>query len=393
MSLNSDKKKKFIDRIEPSLKDGSFVKMTFGKYRGGGDGIRELTVTLINTTDGEKLSFRFVYASKDIVKNYDFSKALRLIEEITGKDFLAANLFTTAGDHSIDYSRKLVPTLHSRKPAFSSRPSLSHNREKTRMVDASAVYFNLLGLTSREGKVLSEKYDKFRQVDKFIQIVDSLIMSSELAGKNKVTALDLGSGKSYMTFALYDYLAGSRNLNPEVKGVEQRPDLAAACNSVAEKCGFAKLSFTSGEIKEQPAVGADIVTALHACDTATDDSIALALNCSASLILLAPCCQKYVRSKIKIPGQLRPVLKFGIHEERMAVMLTDSLRALVLQYFGYRTNIFEFISTEHTARNTMISALKTADRQKDEKALAELNSLKEFFGLQDFYLDRILGLC
>ena len=391
--MDDKEKIRFIHHIEPSLKDGTFVKMTFGKYRGGDSEFKGLAVTLISTNEGSRLSFTFSYKTKDVVKNYETDKGIDLIKEITGKDFLAATLFTTKHDYSLDYSKKRVPAFHIRKPAFDTALPREHNREKHRIINSSSKYFYLLGITSKEGKVHADKYDKFRQVDKFIQIVDSLVTESGLSESNEITAIDLGSGKSYMTFALYDFLTNAKSRKAVVKGIEQRNELAEISNKTARQCGFQSLSFTAEKISEGESFYADIVTALHACDTATDDAIVFALMNNAKIVVLAPCCQKYVRKKLLIPNDLKPVFRDGILEERLAVILTDSLRALVLEYFGYETKIFEFISSEHTARNTMITAVLRKDsEERNQKALEEIRSVRKQFGLSDFYLDDLLEL-
>lgn len=391
--MNPDEKAALLQHIETSLIDGSFVKMSFGKYRGGDSEFKGLTVNLITTNEGDRLSFRFSYKTKEVVKNYEIDKGAALISEITGKDFLSATLFTTREDYSLDYSKKRIPTLHTRKPAFSKTLPREHNREKHRIVDPASEFFYLLGISSKEGRVHSDKYDKFKQVDKFIEIVDSLVASSELKDKNEISATDLGSGKSYITFALYDYFTNTKGINAKVKGIEQRKELADLSNKTAIQCRFNSLSFMEGKISDGDSDSSDIVTALHACDTATDDAIAFALKNNAGIILLAPCCQKYVRKRMLIPDDLKPVFGHGILEERLAVILTDSLRALVLEYFGYETKVFEFISSEHTSRNTMITGVRPRDTGKiNMKALNEIKMIKEKFGVEDFYLDKILGL-
>lgn len=390
---HTDARAEFLAKTERSLSEGTFVKMTFGKYRGGDSGFRNLSVTMISTAEGDKLSFRFSYTDKDTVKNYVPEEGLKLVSAITGNDFLSASLFTVSADYSLDYSKKRVPILHTRRPQFSQPLPRAHNREKKRIVDSSSGYLHLLGITSREGQVHADKYGKFRQVDKFIQTVDSLLGSSVQEDGMQFKAADLGSGKSYLTFALYDYLTNTKKWKAEVTGIEQRQELADTCNAIAGNCGFTGLRFVAGRIPAEPEGHFDMVTALHACDTATDDAIKFALNAGAVVIMLAPCCQKYVRKKLTVPGYLQPILKHRIQEERFAVMLTDSLRALTLEAFGYETKVFEFISTEHTARNTMITAVRSSGSQeKVRHARSEAESLKKEFSLDDYYLDKLTGI-
>lgn len=382
-----DEKKIFVEKINESLTDNSFVKIIIGKYRGDDKEFQNIFVNKIEIKDEEKLSFKFRYRTKDVVKNYDFEKGVSLIEEIIGKDFFSATLFTTSNDYTIDYSKKRIPLFHTKKPVFTASEQTSHNKIKSRFVNEDAKYFLQLGITTTEGKVKSDKFDKFRQVDKFIEIVDSLYRSSSLKEKEEIKIMDMGSGKSYMTFAMYDYFSNTLNKKVLLTGVEEREDLVNLSNKIAEECGYSGLKFMNASIKNLNDENADIIVALHACDTATDDAIEKAIHSKAEIIILAPCCHKYVRKKIKSPELMKGIYKHGILEERLAVSITDGLRALTLEYFGYTTKVFEFISTEHTAKNTMITAVKN-DSKKNNDKIKEIKSIKDEFGIDDFYLDR-----
>lgn len=383
-------KEEFRNYFRKSLTDNNFVKLTFGKYRGGDKEFEKILVSRIETKEGNKLSFKFRYSTKDIVKNYGFEEGIRLSDEILGKDFLSAVLFTTEKDYSVDYSKKRIPQLHIRKPVFTTAAAEVHNKLKNRFVSEDSVYLKLLGISDAEGKIKSDKYSKFRQVDKFIEILDSLYKASELQKKDEIRITDLGSGKSYLTFAIYDYFKNTADKKVCITGIEKKTELVNLSNEAAVKCGYEGLKFITGDITGYAGTDCDIAVALHACDTATDDAVIKALEANAGIIILAPCCQKYVRKKIVIPDKLAGIFKYGIHEERLASMLTDGLRAMTLEYYGYETKVFEFISTEHTAKNTMITAVKSCD--KNPEKLAEINGIKEEFGIEDYYLDRQPGL-
>ena len=191
---------------------------------------------------------------------------------------------------------------------------------------------------------------------------------------------------------MYDHFKNNLNKKVKVRGIEQRQELTDLSNGIAKKCGFNQnngLEFLTGSIEETDLSNTDIAVALHACDTATDDAIKKAVRAKAEIIVLAPCCQKYVRKKIIVPDRLKGIFGHGIHEERLAVMLTDGLRAMTLENSGYDIKVFEFISSEHTARNTMITAVKN-----DSKVRGNLNnteSIKKEFGIDDFYLDKIFN--
>lgn len=381
-------KQNFIDHLRKSIGDDSFVRMTLGKYRGDDKEFENIFVSRLETREGEKLSLKLRYKTKDIVKNYDFEKGIKLVEEITGKDFLSATLFTTANDISLDYSKKRVPSLHIKKPTQTEKAAAVHNKVKSRFANEQAEYFRQLGITGREGKVKADKYDKFRQVDKFIEIMDSLYRSSELSEKNELRIIDMGSGKSYTTFAVYDYFTNTLHKKVYVKGIEQREELVDLSNKIAGECGFENLKFIKGTIEDFTKEDADIVIALHACDTATDDAIVTAIRSNAEINILAPCCHKYLRKKIRIPELMKPVYRHGILEERLSITLTDGLRAMVMESFGYDTKIFEFISSEHTAKNTMITAVKNKSFNDKENKLAGIEKIKDEFGIDDFYLDK-----
>ncbi len=391
MADMQNEKQKFIELFRDSLDKKTFVKITLGKYRGDDREFQNIFVTIIETREGEKISFKFRYKTKDIVKNYDLDKGIKLADEVTGKDFLSATLFTSQQDYTLDYSKKLVPKLHTKKPSFTTGETTLHNKIKSRIVNQDSKYFHLLGITTAEGKVKEGKYDKFRQVDKFIEIVDSLFTSSELKDKEEIRITDMGSGKSYLTFALYDYFFNTLKKNVLIKGIEQRDELTRSVNRIASECDFKGLKFETGTIDMLDEDKADIVVALHACDTATDDAIHKAIKSEAEIIILAPCCQKYVRKKMISPELTKGIYKHGILNERLAVTLTDGLRALMLEYSGYNTKVFEFISSEHTAKNTMITAVRNKSmKQKSEDKLNEINLIKKEFQIDDFYLDKIM---
>jgi len=391
LEKDTDIKQEFLDKLKESLESKTFVKFTLGKFRGNEDGLENIYIIPVRLKDDVVLSFRYKYKSKDIFKNYDFSEASGIISGEIGKNFLYGGLFTTKNDIIIEYNKKRVPRTYSRKPSFTKVDIKEHNRLKTRFVDSREKYLNLLKITNAKGEIRGEKYDKFRQIDKFIEIVDSLFKDSDLSDNNEITIVDFGSGKSYLTFAMYDYFNNHLDIKTIISGVEQRKELADASNYIAAECKFDKLSFTAGTIDDFSGKPSDIVTALHACDTATDDAIAKALKMNARIIILAPCCQKYIRRQLNIPENINSIFKHGILEEHLSSFVTDGLRALVLESYGYKTKVFEFISSEHTGKNIMITAVK--DKYDEEQYLlkiAEIEKLKAQFGLKDFYLDKIL---
>lgn len=388
----SVEKTEFVNKLNESLSGGSFVKLTLGKYRGSESEMETIQITPVKIREEVKLSFRYKYKTRDVYKNYDNNEALNIIEDELGKNFLYGGLFTTQNDFVIEYNKRREPRLYTRKASFNKVEIKQHNRIKTRYIDSRENYLFSLGITNAKGEVKGEKYDKFRQIDKFIEVVESLYSGSQLEEKTDISIVDFGSGKSYLTFALYDYFTNTIGAKTIIKGVEQRDTLVTFSNETAAENKFKGLSFITEEISGFTQKKSDIVVALHACDTATDDAIAKALKLKAQIIILAPCCQKYVRKRIEVPGDLAPVFKHGILEEHLASFVTDGLRALTLESFGYSTKVFEFISSEHTGKNIMITAVKDEVSEQDRLLkIVEIEKLKSKFGLKDFYLDKILA--
>ncbi len=201
----------------------------------------------------------------------------------------------------------------------------------------------------------------------------------------------MGSGKGYLTFALYDYLTATLKKQASVTGVEARQELVDLCNAVARRVGFADLRFEAGSIEEHALPATDVVIALHACDTATDQALFKAIKAQAALVVCAPCCHKELRPQIDcaVPG-LGKILRSGILLERQAELLTDGMRSLLLEAHGYKTKVFEFISTEHTSKNIMIAGVRSQEPIDGAAALHEIETLKKAFGVKHQYLEALL---
>jgi SAM-dependent methyltransferase len=252
-----------------------------------------------------------------------------------------------------------------------------------------------LNLTDQEGKVYKNAQDKWKQINHYIELLSSSL--SHLPENKNLKVVDMGAGKGYLTFALYDYLKNNLNRNVDVEGVEFRKDLVDFCNEVAVKSDFNHLGFVEGTIEDyQSKEPIDVLIALHACDTATDDAIFKGIKDESSLIVVAPCCHKQVRrqlEEVKAKNDLEFMTKYGIFMERHAEMLTDSIRALILEYYGYETKVMQFISDQHTPKNVMIVGLKKSiDPKKQSSILEKIKSLKSYFGINYQYLERLCFL-
>lgn len=269
--------------------------------------------------------------------------------------------------------------------SVASELNLSHDRKKNRLLDSQSTHWHLLGMTDNNGQVLASMQHKFRQINKYVEILDGLL--SPWLNEGRVRVVDMGAGKGYLTFALYEHLRHNTKLQIEVTGVELRPELVAKTNAIAQSAGLSGLSFVEGSISNFPLHDVDVLIALHACDTATDDAIAAGIAAGARLIVCAPCCHKQVRKEMKASAAQLPMLQYGILFERQAEILTDTLRALIMEKHGYKTHIQEFIEAEHTPKNVLLSGFRLDNPPPADEAEQKIERLKKDFGIRQHFLE------
>ena len=241
---------------------------------------------------------------------------------------------------------------------------LSHNRSKKYILpEGTPVDFLAdLGVMTAEGVIVRQKYDKYRQINRFLEFIEDIL--PELDKSREQTIIDFGCGKSYLTFAMYYYLKVLKGYDIRVIGLDLKQDVITKCNELKDRYGYDKLNFYIGDIASYSDVDAvDMVVTLHACDTATDYALAKAVKWGAKVILSVPCCQ-HEANKVIDNDVMQPVFKYGILKERMAAIYTDAVRAGLLEEQGYQTQILEFIDMEHTPKNLLIRAVKTGNRNK-----------------------------
>lgn len=257
--------------------------------------------------------------------------------------------------------------------------SMSHNRKKQYVLEEGTAvpFLTDLGVMTQEGKVVHARFDKFRQINRFLEFVEDIL--PELPKDREVTILDFGCGKSYLTFAMYYYLHELKGYDIRIIGLDLKKDVIRHCNELSEKYGYKKLHFLEGNIADYTGVDAvDMVVTLHACDTATDFALAKAVGWNAKVILSVPCCQHELNRQIK-NETLAPILEYGILKERFSAILTDGLRAQMLESKGYDTQILEFIDMEHTPKNLLIRAVKNENKKYSEQQKAAWEACIEAF--------------
>lgn len=272
--------------------------------------------------------------------------------------------------YTVLISKKGKATIKRKAQAKALRPvDYSHNRKKKYILEeGEAVPFLVdLGVMTKEGKVVRQRFDKFRQINRFLEFIEDIL--PELPKGRELTILDFGCGKSYLTFAMYYYLHDMKKYDIRIIGLDLKTDVIRHCNELASEYGYEKLKFLEGDIADYTGVNeVDMVVTLHACDTATDYALAKAVGWNAKVILSVPCCQHELNRQME-SDVLAPVLEYGLIRERMAALVTDAMRAQYLEQEGYRTQILEFIDMEHTPKNILIRAVKTGKRKENGDAI------------------------
>ncbi|WP_099372303.1 SAM-dependent methyltransferase [Sphingobacterium sp. 1.A.5] len=386
-----------IKNLKALIQEQKLVKVSLGNYKGTEANLKNIYIKPVLIKQELLLSFVFRYQTNDITKNFSIDQAIDEISSYVGfKGFRLVNLQTTSENVIYQMNKKAEWRVQKEKVVGREPQSYTHDKQKDRKLsDSTKSYLHELNLTDQEGKVYKNAQDKWKQINHYIELLSSSL--SHLPENKNLKVVDMGAGKGYLTFALYDYLKNNLNRNVEVEGVEFRKDLVDFCNEVAVKSDFNHLGFVEGTIEDyQSKEPVDVLIALHACDTATDDAIFKGIKDESSLIVVAPCCHKQVRrqlEEVKAKNDLEFMTKYGIFMERHAEMLTDSIRALILEFYGYETKVMQFISDQHTPKNVMIVGLKKSiDPKKQSLILEKIKSLKSYFGINYQYLERLCGL-
>lgn len=384
-------KSDFLKYLIVSLAAGTFVKLTFGKPLGGTT-LKKCTVTQVVVRDQPMLRFVFTHERKDVTENKPFGEVWATVAALIGERFLSAHLFTTARDFALDHNRKSEIRLTTAKPTFATTEVAEHNRAKAYVVEPSRPYLKALGVSLDDGRVKPSMHPKYKQICHFIEIVDDLIRLSPLKDAAALTAIDIGAGKGYLTFALFDFLTVHLKKQCRITGIEVRADMVAFCNDLAARLKLSGLSFEAAAASTAEVAPVDLVIALHACDTATDDAIFQGIAGNASLIVTAPCCQHELAPQISKPvPALRAITKFGLFKQRQADLVTDTARCLLLEASGYKVKVIEFVTTEHTSKNLMIAATRDDNADRDA-AQRQFDDLKALFNFETMHLEMRLAM-
>ena len=321
-------------------------------------------------------------------KNYKKDELKKKITDWMQEDYKQAQFTMTDATAQILSGKHSQTVKYKKCQEVRVQRDLSHNRTKRYILpEGTPVGFLIdLGVMTKEGKIVRQKYDKYRQINRFLEFVEDIL--PQLSKEREQTIIDFGCGKSYLTFAMYYYLKELKGYDIRIIGLDLKEDVIAHCNELKDKYGYGKLSFLVGDIASYTDVDAvDMVVTLHACDTATDYALAKAVQWGAKVILSVPCCQ-HEANRMMENELLQPVLQYGILKERMAAIMTDAVRANLLTAKGYDTQILEFIDMEHTPKNLLIRAVYTG--KDSENAAEALKNMEEALHL-NLTLNKLLG--
>lgn len=370
----------FISKIRAIDIESSAMKIQMSKKMTKSSDLRSVRARRVLIKGKPLVSVVYRHDTRDVTKNYTHIDFVVLCSEWMESQFFNATLTLDVVEHKL-LSNKKNASVKSTQTRGALAVCDLHDRQKSRLIPEDTPFLRSLGISSDGGKVYQASQGKYRQINKFVEILDGLCV-----GKSIKTVADMGCGKGYLSFATYSHLVTLQK-DISLVGYELRPKLVTEINSIARLHKLSGLSFEVGDISQIDIPKTDMVIALHACDIATDLAIAKGIEVGAELIVVSPCCHKQIRNTMKGNPRTVSSLSHGIMKERMAEWLTDAIRALLLESKGYKTKIMEFVSLEHTSKNLLITAEKTKVRPR---ALLEVAALKEQYGIKEHYLERLI---
>ena len=357
--------------FEDIFREEKLIKMIFGGKRKKSQECQKTAIRPVRISGQLVYQVEYTFEKKVTHENLNAEDAVKKSLDLITEDFKQINIFLEGEDIQVLASKPASPKV-SRKGGTKKQGSLEHNQKKNYIIpDGEPVDFLVrLGVMDKDGRVFKKHYGKFRQINRYLEIVEDVFpYLPEYADGRPLKIIDFGCGKAYLTFAIYYYLKVLKQRNVEIIGLDLKTDVIDFCNKVAHDLKYHELKFLMGDIADYTSDHADMVVTLHACDTATDYALINAVSWNTKVILSVPCCQHELFSQIKSDVH-QPMLKHGILKDRLTEYLTDGLRGLKLEACGYDVAMIEFTSLEHTARNIMIKAVKN-DASADALEAAE----------------------
>jgi hypothetical protein len=413
---------RFVARCAAGFDDDSLVSLLLAKHRGPEADLQRVTLRPVVLRGERQVSMVYRYTTRDLTKNLAAPAALRWLRDALGPLFRNAHLHLRGETVELSISQRGVCTLRSTPVAAAATTGAhadaqradtvaAHDREKQRTVEVTRPFLTALGVTTAQHTVVPAMSRKWKQINKFVEVFAGALRASELpcgarsierqemanlaSEPRPLRVVDFGSGKGYLTFAVHDHLLQQAGVQADVVGVELRADMVQLGNAVVDRLTLNGLRFEVGDVRHYTSDRIDVVIALHACDTATDHAIHLGVRAGAAVILCSPCCHQQLRPQLLSPHPLRPILQHGVHLGQQAEMLTDGLRAMLLEACGYDTQVFEFVALEHTQKNKMILAVRrqagaATTEHNASTVKQQITDIKSFYGIRDQCLETLL---
>lgn len=372
--------------INNSLQENMFIYGVFTTPRNKSEiPYKKITVRPISIKNENVIQFEKFTDKQAFHENYTYAEAADEIVNLIIHQYRNINIFTEDADYQLMVSKKGSIKVIEKEPTKQQKIE-DHNKKKQYIINENEPcdFLIQLGVMNKSGQVYTKKYDKFKQINKFLEIVDDSLKGQKL--EDDFMIIDFGCGKAYLTFALYYYFYFIRKIKVKIIGLDLKDEVIEFCNETAKKLEYENLDFIYGDIRDfEYKSNVDMIVTLHACDTATDAALVKAIRWNTDIILSVPCCQHEFYNKIDNLA-LEPMLKHGLIKERVSSLVTDSLRSLFLETKGYKVQLMEFIAMEHTPKNILIRAVKT--NKNNLKTSKEYEDFKTFWNLNDLFIEK-----
>ena len=374
--------------LEKNIHEESIIQIILSNMRvKGEDEYSKITIRPFLIKDELKYQIEYHFTKKVTHENILPNELETFVMNIVNDNAKQVQIFTKEANYQVLISKKLKVKIITNKPTKKYELK-SHNESKNYIIpnNEKCDFLIRLGVMDKHGRVHDKSYSKFRQINRYLEIVKDSIAGLKI--NKEFNIVDFGCGKAYLTFAVYWYLVEKLGYNVNIVGLDLKTDVVDYCNKVAIELGFDKLVFIEGDIADYDTeMKINMVITLHACDTATDEALIKSVGWGAEIILSVPCCQHELFSQLK-NITMDPMIKYGIQKDRVTAMVTDSLRAMALEVNGYGIQMIEFIDMEHTSKNLMIKAIK--QEKANEDALKQYNEFKKFWNVKPT-IDKLIG--
>lgn len=385
---------KTISFISEHINETEFIYAVWSNPRTGP--VSKITARPIQLKEKVYIQFSTLKENKE----YHYNIEKKEIEEIENyikahcSTFKQLQIFTSTMDYQLLINKKGEAHIKKNPPSKKLADNIDHNKQKKYILDnkTSEAFLIELGIMTHDGTIKPSKYDKYKQINKYLEIIKTVIDDLKGSINHKpIRIIDFGCGKSYLTFAMYHYLHHILNIDVDIVGLDLKKDVIELCNNLSKRLGYTNLSFEVGDIGQYVTdKEIDIVVSLHACNTATDIAIAKGISWNAKAILAVPCCHHECFTQIS-NETLKPVLKHGILKEKVAALITDGLRATLLEALGYKVNVMEFIDMQHTPKNILLKAIKKEGVKFNYQAYIQYKKLSDELGLS-LSLEKMLDM-